>query len=617
MKKYTPKSLRVTLTLLLSAFILIYLNHVVSFQSFSISTKLMFFNYIPYLFECLIFLAFTLVFYAVSGKPWISVFIVQLFYLTLTIISILKQSINGSPLFLKDFEFVNNLSELAGFSSGKLSFSPLTAFIIFLNIIVIALLFYFERKKEKTSIKSRLVFMVSGVIIGAIFFNPVMYRVNHSISIEQSTEEEKIAAFGAVNGLYFTYSSKAIMNLNPTNFEIKEAQKEVDSAIEKYSFSDNTPITPNVIFIMSEAFFDITELPGVSYSSDPCPVFHKLSQEGTSGKFISPTFSGGTGYVEAEVLTGLCGKNLNINDNLTSLSTDSYKRMPVITDVFKNYGYETTFVHSYNSELYNRKNMYAGFGFDNIYFHDSFPKETERHNELISDSDLTKKIISLIEEKDEKPLFMYAVSMENHYPYINGKYAPDERINVKSKKLDTKELEILNALADGINGADTALGELIDYLKTETEPYMVIFFGDHLPNLSTTDGKSLYTSLGVSSSNITSKWNSDELYKMLKTDYVIWTNYDEETVFPDKTEGSMFLGLNILKRLNFNLTDYYIYLDSCIAKNTLLYRERLYVDADEKCYKTVPESDLAQMNNYKTAVRDIIYGNNEIFSINR
>ena len=65
------------------------------------------------------------------------------------------------------------------------------------------------------------------------------------------------------------------------------------------------------------------------------------------------------------------------------------------------------------------------------------------------------------------------------------------------------------------------------------------------------------------------------------------------------------------------LPDYYIYLDSAISKNTLLYRNRLYVDKEENCYDTVPESKIAIMNNYKTAVRDIIYGKNEVFNINR
>ncbi len=618
MKKNGVKLLLRTIGMLfLSALILIYFNHIITFQGFFISAKLIAFNLIPFLFECLIFTAFSLVFYALFNKVWPSVFIVQIFYLALTLISSFKEAINGSPLFLKDFEFINNLSELAGFSSGKLRISPLTAVIILLNIIVIIILFLYSRKKEKISIKTRLIFMLSGILITAFFFNPLTYRLNYAISLNYPSEEEKIASYGAVNGLYFTHSSNTVTNYNPTKAEIESLKKDVSSAIDKYTFSEKTPIIPNVIFIMSEAFFDITELPDVSFSADPCPVFHALKSEGTSGKFISTTFSGGTGYVEAEVLTGLCGKNLKGGENLTSLSNDAYKRMPVITDVFKNYGYETTFLHSYNSDLYNRKNMYKGFGFDNIFFDDSFPSDARRHNELISDSDLTKKIISLIESKSEKPMLMYAVSMENHYPYINGKYAPDERIDVKSDKLTEKEIEILNCLADGINGADTALGELIDYLKAQSEPYMVVFFGDHLPNLSTTEGKSLYTSLGVSSSSVTSEWDCEELYKMLKTDYVIWTNYEEEKSYPDKTESATFLGLNILKRLGFNLTDYYIYLDSAISTNTLFYRDRLYVDKDEKCFSTVPESKIAIINNYKTAVRDIIYGNNEVFNINR
>ncbi|MBR1969291.1 MAG: LTA synthase family protein [Clostridia bacterium] len=577
---------------------------------------MIFSNFIPFIFELLIFLGFSLILYSLLNKIWLSILIIEMTYLIITLISSFKENINGTPLLLKDIEFAKNLSELAGFSSGKLTISLITAVIIILVIASLFLLFLWSKSKEKLSVKTRISLLLTGVTITLFFFNPLTYRLNYKISRNYS-EEEKISNYSVVNGLYFTLSSNIATNYNPTKKEIENLKKEVAYATDNYTFNNKEIITPNVIFIMSEAFFDITELPDVSYSEDPCPNFHELSKISTSGKFVSTTFSGGTGYVEAEVLTGLCGKNLKGSSNLTALSNDVYNKMPVITDVFKNYGYETTFLHSYNSNLYNRLNMYKGFGFDNIFFDDTFPSDVTKHNELISDSDLTKKIISLIESKSDKPMFMYAVSMENHYPYINGKYAPNERIDVKSKKLSENELEIMNALADGINGADTALGELVDYLKNEDEPYMVVFFGDHLPNLSTTDGKSVYTTLGVSSSTATSTWQPEELFKMLQTDYLIWTNYEEDGNYPDKTEGCTFLGLSVLKRLGFNLTDYYIYLDSVIAKSTLIYRDRLFVDQNKKCYKTIPENKIELMNNYKTAVRDIIYSDNEVFKINR
>ena len=63
-----------------------------------------------------------------------------------------------------------------------------------------------------------------------------------------------------------------------------------------------TPIKPNVIVILSEAFWDPTIIPGAKFSKDPIPFFHKLQKSGTSGTMLSPQYGGGTANVEFEVL---------------------------------------------------------------------------------------------------------------------------------------------------------------------------------------------------------------------------------------------------------------------------------------------------------------------------
>jgi phosphoglycerol transferase MdoB-like AlkP superfamily enzyme len=56
---------------------------------------------------------------------------------------------------------------------------------------------------------------------------------------------------------------------------------------DQYKFTDKKATTdtkPNVIFIMSEAFWDVTKLPDVTFSEDPIPNLRALSKEGLSGK---------------------------------------------------------------------------------------------------------------------------------------------------------------------------------------------------------------------------------------------------------------------------------------------------------------------------------------------
>lgn len=51
---------------------------------------------------------------------------------------------------------------------------------------------------------------------------------------------------------------------------------------------------PDIIFVTSESFFDVTRLPGLTFSQDPLPNFHRLSETCTNGPFLSNTYGGGT-----------------------------------------------------------------------------------------------------------------------------------------------------------------------------------------------------------------------------------------------------------------------------------------------------------------------------------
>ena len=63
--------------------------------------------------------------------------------------------------------------------------------------------------------------------------------------------------------------------------------------------------TPDIIFITSESFFDVTRLPGITFEEDPLPNFHRLAEASTNGWCLSNNYGNGTGNVEMEMFTGL------------------------------------------------------------------------------------------------------------------------------------------------------------------------------------------------------------------------------------------------------------------------------------------------------------------------
>ncbi len=141
---------------------------------------------------------------------------------------------------------------------------------------------------------------------------------------------------------------------------------------------------------------------------------------------------------------------------------------------------------------------------------------------------------------------------------------------------------------------------------------MIVFWGDHLPNLSISSDNTVYSQLGYSTTNVTTDWDPDELAKILSTDYVIWSNY-EETPEADRNESCNFLGLSILNRLGFELTGYYKWLHTYVYPDMLLYRPRLFVTGDGERYRNVPESLDGMVRQYAAVISDIVYGENELF----
>ncbi len=548
--------------------------------------------------------------YSIFGKLWTAALLPGLFLVLLTLISYYKTAINGIPLLLEDFALTSDFFHIAGFALSriKLSFCTVSALIVF--VLLCVFLFIVDMHMKKVKWLRIAISAVSSAGILIFLFTPLFVNWAASLDGGKLTQEEKIDRYGAALGIYCAYAQDRKDMAVYSSASVGDIQAQIEGL--EASEEREELLTPTVIFLMSESFFDVTKLPSVEFSEDPIPVYHSLAAKHTSGDFVSNTYCGGTGYVELEVLTGISSYLLRETDTLTSLTKkDVYKGIPSVTDVFKSYGYRTSYVHSYNSYLYNRREIYSDFGFDDILFEEDFPADSEMSGGYISDMQLSKKIISMYEGNGGAPMFIYAVSMENHQPYKADKFEEKSSVSISSDKLSDFEIDILASYTQGLNDADRALGYLTDYFSSREEPVMIVFFGDHLPNLGVNDTDSVYSLLGYSSTSVTTDWKPEELKKMLSTDYLIWTNYEE--IDKDKTESCTLLGLSVIDRLGFKKNDYYSWLKKYVSPAMLLYRPRLYIDAGGKAYSDIPDAFADVIRDYQVAVYDIVYGDRKLF----
>ena len=589
-------------------------TQLITLQSFGGVFGWAFSNIGVFLLEYLILLCLCSFIYGLFRRLWAALLLPELILLVAALVSHYKTVINGSPLVLRDLTFVSQFSEIFGFAQSQITFSLHTISAILLFVLTAVLLFVLDRRIKKARLILPIAALVSAILTSVIVFSPILSLWTASLEKNPLSEEERAEIYGPAFGICASYLDGKRQMAAFASASLDD----IASQVESLDIKEGEDLqTPTVIFLMSESFFDVTKLPDVSFSKDPIPVFRSLAEEYTSGDFISNTYSGGTGYVEMEVLTGICSNLLKDSETLTSLAPDSkYLGIPTIADIFSEYGYKTGFLHSYNSNLYNREAIYSAFGFDEILFETAFSPDAEMRGGYISDMALSQKIIERFEEKGDEPMFMFALSMENHQPYTAEKFDGELDIEIESEKLNDEEREMLASYVQGLQDADKALGALIEYFEDCDEQVMIVFFGDHLPNLKINDRETIYSRLGYSSTSVTTDWQPQELAKMLSTDYVIWTNY-EETPLPDKTESGNMLGLSVLKRLDMKLSHYYAWLDAFVAPHMLIYRPRLYVTSSCEAYSAIPDEHSEIMENYRLAVWDMIYGTGDIFNIKR
>ncbi len=605
-QKTDKNTVVIALSLLLMSFLLIIISQMITMQSFS-AFLFAFKHFLPFLLGSVLVLTISLVFYGITGKLTVGWIVTATPVVLIALINFYKTQINGTPLALSEFSMAGELGNIMQFALPQMKISAITAFSVIFAVLMIAAAVFIDLK-FKANKTLRLTCVAAGVMLVLVM---EVFAVGHmwakACEGDIISQSKRVEECGVITALYCSWA-------NSREDVALDISDEILLWIDNYVQKENT--TPdnektNVIFLMSESFFDITKLGNLTFKSDPLPNFHKLAEEYASGQFISTAYAGGTGMVEMELLTGICGPLLKESDSLPYLDNKVYKNIPCLSDVFKLNGYRREFLHSFSNELYNRSHIYDAWGFDSVRFEESFPSDAEWSGGYISDMAFSKEIISVYENKGDEPLMLYAVSMENHQPYGSEKYPELSGKGIKSDKLNDEELAMMDSLVHGLVNADAALGYLTDYFAQVDEKVMIVFWGDHLPNLTLSDGKTVYEKLEYCTEEGVSEGLPEELVKILCTDYVIWTNYEAD--IPDGVQGNTLFGVNIAKLLDLELTDYYAWLDEYLSEFYTMYSAGLYVDEKGNVTPWIPQEYAEKFDNYKAVIHDIVYKGNTLF----
>lgn len=317
-----------------------------------------------------------------------------------------------------------------------------------------------------------------------------------------------------------------------------------------------TEETPNIIVIMNEAFSDLNVYGDFETSEDYMPFIHSLTAENNAerGSLYVSVKGGNTANTEFEFLTGNSMGFLPAG----SVPYQQYikRDMPSMASHLSALGYETNALHPYRAAGWCRDKVYPWLGFENAYFQEDFPEATKLRG-YVDDASAFEKLKELYEaRKGGSPLFAFEVTMQNHGGY-SKEYTdlfPDIKIldYVGKETTSTQATEKYLTL---VQKTDQAFEELTQYFKDQSEPTVILMFGDHQP--SDYICNPILRLMGQDSSIRES--SVDEFRKGYVVPYILWANYDMDAK-ENNSISANYLGGYLLEKIGLPLSGYQTYL---------------------------------------------------------
>ena len=188
--------------------------------------------------------------------------------------------------------------------------------------------------------------------------------------------------------------------------------------------------------------------------------------------------------------------------------------LPSLAREFQKKGYRTVCLHPYPASFYQRDKIFSLLGFDEFIDLKSFtqPEQQLGPGPYVSDQVLTEKILETFARPRQQPLFIFAITMENHGPLHLEHLAKSEEQQWLSEPLP-KNCQELSIYLRHLANADQMISQLLQRFSaapSSARPIQLLWYGDHVPVLA-----KVYAQLGLPDGHTEYfLWRSDECRRL-------------------------------------------------------------------------------------------------------
>lgn len=415
--------------------------------------------------------------------------------------------------------------------------------------------------------------------------------------------EDRMVGYFNISNLVWNQSNNLSSNklplitvMNSKYLTVEEPENYSQDAVERLVKKSTTEINkeyinePNVIIVMNESWADLRNVNSLEIFDQVMASLECYKERSLYGFTLSPVIGGGTANAEYEVLTGQSTRFLPLGSIAYPMFIG--EETFAISKYFKNKGYYSVAIHPYLRTFWNREDVYRKFLFDE-YYSDEIVDSPIYKNGYIADSEVVQKIIEVSNEKGDRPLFCFAVTMQNHQPYNNPEQY-EQLIDIPSGIFEEDVEKNLEVYLTGVQDANQMFIELANYIDGLDEPTLLLMFGDHYPPL----GEKVYEAL------MGKKWETltqEEIMEFYKTPFIAYRNYDDTS--KDLGLLSMFYLLPIIfEESNIDMPYYFKFLIEQ-SESSKGYNSQFILDYQGNLINEIPSSIenhfMLQYNNLK------------------
>ena len=457
-----------------------------------------------------------LLFYGLTGKAWSAFLCGGGICLGFSLGNYFKLQFRDDPLYFEDMLNLREAQAMAGGGHYQLFIDAqiITAvFCLLLGGVLLWMLAPSKAKGWKLRLPAPVAAVAAAACIAPLYLDADIY--NSIANFERLNQWSATQNYISRGFLYpFIHSVADFVETPPAGYSQAKAQNLL-SAYQDAGIPADRKI--NVIAIMREAYADFSRY-GIE-GLDPAAyhLYHQLEAESYTGDLVTNIFAGGTIDTERCFLTGNYQlKNFRGN-------TNSYLWY------FRSQGYTVEGSHPYYQWFYNRQNINGYIGFERYRFLEGdYEKLTQAI--LPEDSILYPEVYKDFQANKDtgKPYFSFVLNVQSHGPYSTSGY---EWMTHLTGDYSDACKSAVNHYLSSITEGDAELMKLVEQLRADPEPVVLVTFGDHLPWMG--DGNVFYEEMGMDIDPGT----DEGFYTHYSTRYLIWANDAAKTLLGHDVAG--------------------------------------------------------------------------------